>query len=64
MAAEVQAAVLLPATRARTDPWWQRLFSPVDGASLGVFRVIFGVIILLEVFPVFLSNEWVRSYYI
>ena len=63
MAAEVQAANLPPATRAHAPPWWRCLFSPVDGASLAVFRVIFGAIMLVEVYRYF-SYGWVRSYYI
>ena len=65
MAAEVQAAALPPATRAHAQPWWQRLFSPVDGASLAVFRIIFGTIMLVEVLR-YSSHEWewVRAYYI
>jgi len=62
MAAEVQAAAS-PPTRACAQPWWRRLFSPMDGASLALFRMIFGAIMLVEVYRYF-SHEWVRSYYI
>ena len=63
MGAEVHAASLPPPTRARARPRWQRLFSPVDGSSLAVFRVIFGAIMLVEVCR-YSSHEWIRSYYI
>ena len=63
MTAEVRAAALPPATRAHAQPWWGRLFSPVDGASLAVFRIGFGAIMLVEVCRYF-SYDWVRAYYI
>jgi vitamin K-dependent gamma-carboxylase len=63
MAAEVQAAASPPATRAHAQPWWHRFFSPVDGSSLAVFRIIFGAIMLVEVCRYF-SHQWIRSYYI
>ena len=40
-----------------------RLFSPIDIASLVYFRVIFGAIMLWEVWR-YLSYDWIRAYYI
>jgi vitamin K-dependent gamma-carboxylase len=40
-----------------------RLFEPVDGASLAVFRILFGGIMLWEVWRYF-SNDWIARYFI
>ena len=40
-----------------------RLFEPVDGASLAVFRMLFGAIMLWEVWRYF-SNGWIDRYFI
>jgi hypothetical protein len=40
-----------------------RLFTPVDAASLAVFRIGFGVIMLVEMWRYF-SMGWIRRYYI
>jgi vitamin K-dependent gamma-carboxylase len=39
-----------------------RLFEPVDGASLAVFRMLFGAIMLWEVYRYF-SNDWIPRYF-
>jgi len=40
-----------------------RLFTPVDAASLAVFRIGFGIIMLVEMLRYF-SMGWIRRYYI
>jgi vitamin K-dependent gamma-carboxylase len=40
-----------------------RLFEPVDGASLAVFRILFGAIMLWEVWRYF-TNDWIARYFI
>jgi vitamin K-dependent gamma-carboxylase len=40
-----------------------RLFQPIDGASLAVFRIVFGAIMLWEVWRYF-SNGWIERYYV
>jgi hypothetical protein len=40
-----------------------RLFQPVDGASLAVFRMLFGAIMLWEVWRYF-SHGWIERYYV
>lgn len=40
-----------------------RLFEPVDGASLAVFRMLFGAILAWEVWRYF-SNDWIERYFI
>jgi vitamin K-dependent gamma-carboxylase len=40
-----------------------RLFEPVDGASLAVFRILFGAIMIWEVWRYF-SNGWIARYFI
>jgi hypothetical protein len=40
-----------------------RLFQPVDGASLAVFRMLFGAIMLVEVWRYF-TNDWIARYFI
>jgi len=40
-----------------------RMFQPVDGASLAVFRMIFGAIMLWEVWRYF-SHGWIERYYV
>ena len=39
-----------------------RLFDPIDSASLVVFRIVFGLIMLIEVFRYWLSG-WIERYY-
>ncbi len=49
------------------DSWWSRwrdaAFREVDGASTALFRILFGVIMVWEVFR-YLSKGWVAKYYI
>ena len=62
---------LAPPTRAAAvepgeQPSWarrlaHRLFEPVDGASLAVFRMLFGAIMIWEVWRYF-SNGWIERY--
>jgi len=40
-----------------------RMFMPVDAASLAVFRIGFGSIMLVEMWR-YLSSDWIRRYYI
>jgi len=40
-----------------------RLFEPVDGASLAVFRMIFGAILVWEVYRYF-SKGWIERYFV
>jgi vitamin K-dependent gamma-carboxylase len=40
-----------------------RLFEPIDGASLAVFRILFGAIMAWEVWRYF-SNDWIARYFI
>lgn len=65
MPAEVQTAAGPPLSNARpaTHPWWQRLFEPVDGASIAVFRILFGAIMIIEVFR-YAGHGWINAYYI
>ena len=41
---------------------WHKLFAPVDAASLAVFRIGFGIIMMWEVYRYF-SNEWIPLFY-
>jgi hypothetical protein len=41
----------------------KKLFDPEDGASLAVFRIAFGAIMVWEVCRYF-SHGWIRRYYI
>jgi len=41
----------------------QRLTDPVDAASLGVFRIVFGVFVAVDAWR-YLGYGWVRQYYI
>jgi vitamin K-dependent gamma-carboxylase len=44
--------------------WFQKeLFKPVDIASIVVFRILFGAIMIWEVWRYF-ENDWIRLYYI
>ena len=43
--------------------WWRCLFAPVDIASLVVFRILFGAIMLVEVGRYY-GMGWINSYYI
>ena len=40
-----------------------RLFQPVDGASLAVFRILFGSIMVWEVYRYF-SHDWIQRYWV
>jgi hypothetical protein len=42
---------------------WARLFAPVDAASIGVFRIAFGGLMLWEVFR-YVQYGWIARYYI
>jgi vitamin K-dependent gamma-carboxylase len=44
-------------------PLAYRLFEPVDGSSLAVFRILFGAIMTWEVWRYF-SNDWIERYFI
>ena len=41
----------------------ERLFEPVDIASIAVFRMFFGAILFWEVWR-FFDNDWIRTFYI
>ena len=41
----------------------RKLFQPVDIASIVVFRILFGAIMMWEVWRYF-ENDWIRKYYI
>jgi vitamin K-dependent gamma-carboxylase len=43
--------------------WRNSLWTPVDGASLAVFRICFGLIMLAEVCRYFITG-WIAAYYI
>ncbi|MGI9083730.1 MAG: HTTM domain-containing protein [Aeromicrobium sp.] len=47
----------------RLDPLLERLRAPVDGASLAAFRIIFGLVALIEVFRYF-SHGWIGRYWV
>src|SRR6266480_1954295 len=47
----------------RRDSFLSRLFSPVDIASIAIFRIAFGLILLWEVVRYF-QNGWIREYFI
>ncbi len=49
--------------RISLSAFWARLFAPVDAASLGVFRIAFGAIMLWEVFR-YVEFGWIARYYI
>jgi HTTM domain/Vitamin K-dependent gamma-carboxylase, lumenal domain len=40
-----------------------RLFEPVDGASLAFFRMLFGALMIWEVYRYF-SNDWIQRYWV
>jgi vitamin K-dependent gamma-carboxylase-like protein len=52
-----------PAPRAWSERVTRFLFAPVDAASLGAFRIMFGCIMLWEVFRYF-RYGWIYEYYI
>ena len=43
--------------------WRDRLFEPIDIASIAVFRISFGLLLLYDVYLYF-GNGWIKSYYI
>jgi vitamin K-dependent gamma-carboxylase len=43
--------------------WRERLFSPVDAASVAAFRIAFGAILLWEVIRYF-QYDWIQRYYV
>ena len=49
--------------RAPARPWTERLFDPIDNASITVFRICFGAIMLWEVSRYFRSG-WIESHWI
>ena len=65
MAAQVQTAALSSTGQvdATARLWWARFFDPVDGASIAVFRVLFGAIMIIEVLR-YSYYGWIESYYI
>ncbi|WP_262690653.1 HTTM domain-containing protein [Kordiimonas aestuarii] len=46
--------------KGRLRDWQQRLFAPVDGASLAVFRVLFGAVILYEAWR-YETHNWIED---
>ena len=50
-------------TRSRAQTVLYRLFEPVDGASLAVFRMVFGAILVWEVYRYF-SKGWIERYFV
>jgi hypothetical protein len=42
---------------------WGQLFAPVDIAFLVAFRIVFGLLLLIEMSR-FLSNDWIPNYYL
>ena len=58
-AAPLGEAVALPGRRPALD--W--LAAPVDAASLAVFRIAFGLVLLWEVWK-YVANGWVARYYV
>jgi vitamin K-dependent gamma-carboxylase len=50
-----------------TQNWWKslqtHLFKPVDIASIVILRILFGAILIWEVWRYF-ENDWIRLYYI
>ena len=58
-AAPLGEAVTLPGRRTAVD--W--LAAPVDAASLAVFRIAFGLVLLWEVWK-YVANGWVARYYV
>lgn len=55
--------VMRAASRSLTERWTDRLFEPIDGSSLAAFRVMFGFIMLVEVWR-FWTHGWIERYYI
>jgi len=57
----------LPVPRNRPGAWLRalpaRMFAPVDIASLVLFRIAFGAIMLWEVVDYF-RHDWIRQYFI
>ena len=45
------------------DRWRDYLLAPVDGASLAVFRICFGLLMLCDVWR-YWTNGWITSYYV
>lgn len=45
------------------DTLYQKLFAPVDAASIAVFRMLFGTIVLWEVWRYF-DHGWIARYYV
>lgn len=45
------------------DRWWEYLAAPVDGASLAVFRVCFGLLMIGDVWQ-YWANGWITSDYV
>jgi hypothetical protein len=43
--------------------WRDRLFDPIEIASIAVFRISFGLLLLHDVYKYF-ANGWIKSYYI
>ena len=62
MPVEVQAFPSTGQGHAAAQPWWRSFFSPVDGASVAVFRILFGGIMIVEVYRYF-SRGWIEEYY-
>jgi vitamin K-dependent gamma-carboxylase len=58
------ASVATPALRQAPRPaWTDRLFAPVDIASLVYFRILFGAILLVEVWRYF-HNGWIDAQFL
>lgn len=56
-------AVSPPRSEPTTKVWWRKLFEPLDIASLVVFRIFFGLLMMVEVVR-YTAFGWVQEYYI
>jgi vitamin K-dependent gamma-carboxylase len=59
----VASAAISVAPRSQHPAWTTRLFAPVDIASLVYFRILYGAILLVEVWRYF-HNRWIAMEYI
>jgi vitamin K-dependent gamma-carboxylase len=63
LACLVASAATPVSGRAPRPAWTERLFAPVDIASLVYFRILFGAILLVEIWRYF-NNRWIALEYI
>jgi len=47
----------------RKQSWTAYLDEPVDGASLGVFRIVFGAMVAIDAYR-YVTNGWVEEYFV